>query len=66
VLAGDRVLEIADQIGDLVGKMLDAERARPVRQGRRSQLIAAWRAADAEIDAAGVERLEHPELLGDL
>ena len=56
----------ADQIGDLVWEMLDAERARPVRQGRRGQLIATWRAADTEIDAAGVERFQHPELLGDL
>jgi hypothetical protein len=66
VLAGDRVLEIADQIGDLVGEMLDAERARAMRQGGRGQLVAAWRTADAEIDAAGIERLQHAELLGDL
>ena len=66
VLGRDGVLEIADQIGDLVREMLDAERPRPVLQGDRGQLVAARRAADAEVDAAGIERLQHAELLGHL
>ena len=60
------VVEKPDQIGDLVREMLDAERARPVLQRDRGQLITAGRASDAEIDAAGIERLQHAKLLGDL
>ena len=35
------------------------------RRAARGQLVGAGRPADAEVDAAGVQRLEHPELLGD-
>jgi len=40
--------------------------ARPVLQRDRGQLVAAGSAADAEIDAAGIEHLQHAELLGHL
>ena len=38
--------------------------ARPA-QGGRGHLVGAGRPADAEVDAPGMERLEHAELLGD-
>ena len=58
------VVEKAQQVGNLVREMLDAERPRPVLQGDCGQLVAARGAADAEIDPAGIERLQHAELLG--
>src|SRR4051812_4690050 len=58
--------EVAVQVEKLLGEVFDAERARPVLEGAGRLRIAARRAADAKVDAAGVEGFEHAELLGDL
>ena len=54
-----------EELGELVGKALELARAAGAQEERR-RVIAARRPADAEIDAAGVERLEHAEGLGHL
>ena len=41
----------------------DASSAAP--QGERGELVGARRTPDPEVDPSGVQRLEHPELLGD-
>src|SRR5262249_28560919 len=58
--------EIAEEIADLRGEMLDAERARTVGERARRPLIAPRGAPDAQVDASGVERLQHAEVLRDL
>ena len=66
--AGDLELAAAhevEELGELVGKALELARAAGPQEERR-RVIAARRPADAEIDAAGVERLEHAEGLGHL
>ena len=62
---GELAAEEPDQLGELAREVLVGERLdrAPQRSGRDP--VGARRAADAEVDAAGVQRLEHPELLGD-
>jgi hypothetical protein len=59
-------VEKTDEVGELLREMLERHRARPVAQGARGALIAAWRSPDAEIDAAGEEGFQHAEALRDL
>src|SRR5207245_6449446 len=49
--------------GDLLREVLEV---RVLAERARRQLVAPGRAADAEIDPPGEERLEHAEALGDL
>jgi hypothetical protein len=49
----------------LLGEVVDGLRERIAAQCAGSQLVGAGRASDAEVDAPGVQRLEHAELLGD-
>ena len=60
------VMEKADEIGELLGELLQPQRPRPLSQRPRGALVAAGRAADAEVDAAGEQRLQHAEVLGHL
>ena len=62
-LAGLRVGEVALQLDDVLRERVGA--ARVAAQRAHRQLVGARRAAEAEVDAAGVERLERAELLGD-
>ena len=63
-LAGRRLGEIAQQLGDVVGKRVGAaDEVATQRAGGR--LVGARRAAEAEVDPAGIERRERPELFGD-
>jgi hypothetical protein len=62
MLGGQRIGEPAEDVGHLGGKV--GVGALPERAG--CSLVAAGSAADAQVDAAGEESLEHPELLGDL
>jgi hypothetical protein len=60
------IVEKADEIAELLGELLQPQRSRPLPQRPRGALVAAGRAADAEVDATGEERLQHPEVLGHL
>ena len=57
--------EEAEQVHELLGEIVRGQRLRRAAQRRRRDLVRTRRAADAEVDAAGMERLEHAELLGD-
>jgi hypothetical protein len=57
--------EEAEQVHQLVGEVVGGQRLRRAAQRGRRDLVGAGRAADAEVDPAGVERLQHAELLGD-
>ena len=46
---GQLAVDVPDEIGDLLGKVLDAERARTVREGARGARIAARGTTDAEV-----------------
>jgi hypothetical protein len=64
MIVGQAAVEMLAQLPDLLGEV--ARVGHHAAADRvRSALVAAGRAADAEIDAAGVERLQHAESLGD-
>ena len=58
--------QVAVQVHQLLGVVLDAQRARPVRQRPRGATVAARRAPHPQVDAARVHRLDHVERLGHL
>src|SRR5207245_11605363 len=58
-----RAVQETYEIGDLLREVLEV---RVLAERARRQLVAPGRAADAEIDPPGEERLEHAEALGDL
>ena len=60
-----RAVEEQEQVAQLLGELVGAERRRAAAQRGRGDGIGAGRAPEAEIDATGMQRLEHPELLGD-
>ena len=63
-LAGHRFGEVTQQLGDVVGEGVGAaDEIATQRAG--SGLVGARRAAETEIDPAGIERGERAELLGD-
>ena len=57
--------EVADQLDQLLGEVVGGEGAGRAPQRAGGELVGAGRPADAEVDAARVQRLEHAELLGD-
>ena len=61
---GERAIEVSDQLGQLPWEVVLAVHGAATAQRCRRQTVAAWRAAKAEIDATGMQRLEHAELLG--
>ena len=56
--------EEAEQVHQLVGEVVRGQRLRRAAQCRRGDLVGARGAPDAEVDPAGMERLQHAELLG--
>ena len=54
--------EVAQHVGYLLGEMADVSGAFGVGQGRVGQLVASWGASDAQVDAPGIERLQHSEV----
>ncbi len=65
VLLAEAALEEPDHLLELTGEVLGAERVGGAPQGGGGHRVGAGGATDAEIDPPRVERLEHPELLGD-
>ena len=63
--SGQLAGEEAEQVDQLFGEVVRGERFRRAAQGRRGDLVRARRAPDAEVDPAGMQRLQHAELLGD-
>lgn len=61
-----RVVQKRAQQRDLLREGFDGPGLRPRFQRRDGAAIRARRAAKAQIDTAGIERLQHAELLGDL
>ena len=61
---GVRAVEVADELGELLREVVGAVHRATAPQRGCGQAVAARRSAEAEIDAAGVQRLEHAELLG--
>jgi hypothetical protein len=59
------VTEVPDEVGDLLGEPIEPEAAARLERAGR-ELVAPGRAPDAEVDAPGEERLEHPKALCDL
>jgi hypothetical protein len=57
-------VEERPELGELFGKGVGAEIRRAAQRVRRG-LVRARRAADAQVDPARMQRLQHPELLGD-
>jgi hypothetical protein len=65
---GDQVvvaLEVADQVAELLREALGGQAGHGAPQRERGPLVGAGRTADAEVDPAGVQRLQRAELLGD-
>ena len=58
-------MEVGQQLGELLGEVVGAERVGAAAQRASGAGVGAGRAADAEVDAAGVQRVERAELLGD-
>ena len=56
--------QVPDQLDDVVGKAVRTEVLGSAQRGCRDR-IGAGRPSESEIDAAGMQRLERPELLGD-
>ena len=52
------------QLGELVGEIVRPGAVHPAAQRVRGQLVAAGRAAQAQVDPAGVQRCQRAELLG--
>ena len=65
VAVGERAVEEPDQLAELAREVLVGERVGGAPQRRGRDLVGAGGPADPEIDPARVQRLEHPELLGD-
>ena len=63
---GDRALEDARELGELIDETFLGVGWTAVVEHARRRLLPSRCASEAEIDAAGIERLEHLELLGDL
>ena len=59
-----RAVEVAEQLGELLGEVVGAEHARAAAERGGGDRIGAGRPADPEVDAARMQRLEHAELLG--
>ena len=60
-----RPVEEEEQVAQLLGEVVGAEQRGRAAQRRRGDRIGARRPADAEIDAAGMQCFQHPELLRD-
>ena len=59
-----RAVEEREEVAQLLGELVGAERrGRPAQRGRGDR-IGAGRASEAEVDAPGMQRFEHAELLG--
>jgi hypothetical protein len=58
-------VEVGDEILHLLRKMLGA-RVTPLAHGQSRNLVAPGSPTDTEVNAPGIERLQHPELLGHL
>src|SRR4029453_4159125 len=54
---GKRAIEVAEQLDQLLGEVVDGLRERIAAQSAGSQPVGAGRASDAEVDAPGVQRL---------
>ena len=57
--------EVGDQLGQELGEVLAVRALGAAAEGVGGGRVRARGAADAQVDAAGGERLQHPELLGD-
>jgi hypothetical protein len=64
VAVGEAVVEERHQLGQLLGEVLPVAGGHRAPQHPGRHLVGARRPPEAEVDAAGVERFEHPELLG--
>ena len=65
VPGGERAREEAEQLGHLFREVVGAEHARSAAERGGRDRVGARRPPDPEVDATGVERLEHAELFGD-
>ena len=63
---GEPVAEEGEQLGDLAGELRAGVDLQPAAQHVRGQRVGAGRAAEREVDAAGVHRHQRAERLGDL
>jgi hypothetical protein len=66
VLGGQVVVEVAEQLGELLGEVVGRGLAAVALQREHGHRIRAGRTADAQVDPPGVERAEHAEGLGHL
>ena len=66
VIGRERAVVEGHQFGELFGVVLGRHRLARAAHGERSQAVGAGRAAEAEVDAAGMQRLQQAEGLGDL
>ena len=60
------VIEKREQVLQPCGKIVGAEQFARTAQRQRGERVSAGRAAEAEIDAAGMQRLENAKRFGDL
>ena len=65
MVVGQGVVEVADQLPDLLRKLLGVGKV-AAAHGARGALVAARRAADAEVDAARVQGFQHAENFSNL
>ena len=66
MVVGLRIVQVVDDVADLLGEMADVLGHGRVGEGRRSDLVAARSAPEAEVDAVGIERVEYSEGFGNL
>ena len=63
MIAGQRVVEVGEQLRELLGEVVGCGLAAIPLQGERRELVGAGRAPEPEIDAAGIERRQDRERL---
>ena len=62
---GEPAVEEGDELTERLREVVIGEGVRVAAKRHRRHAVRPGRAADAEIDPSGVERVEHPELLSD-
>ena len=59
-------VDVREQLVELIGEVVDAQRLPATAQRDRGELVGARRPTETEVDPIRMQRLEHAKRLGDL